>query len=303
MTSETSSVVLLALRVGRMAVSSVDVPESLGELCRALPSAMSAADAVIVVTDPEGRYVQASSSNAAWIGELQRRSDNGPVHNAVRSGRPMITEDLTRVGPPELAAAAAECGFVTSVVVPLVLGEKCVGGLQLLGDATRPVGAEHVETLRPLVEAITARLVDALALRLAGLAEASTIEARSVAVQRDGSMVMRPGTGRLRPLPPPNPGGASTSSSDDQRTDALPVVVAGDAPLEPPATDVVRHRRLPGVEMLCEGGSDMRTHAPIAPFVEPSDGELNVVSWFDPPEPDNSARPTSSDASESSTTR
>ena len=55
--------------------------------------------------------------------------------------------------------------------------------------------------------------------------------------------------------------------------------------------------------MLSEGGSDMRTHAPIAPFVEPSDGELNVVSWFAPPEPDNSARPTSSDASESSTTR
>ena len=102
-TSEEPSVVVLALRLGGMAVSSVDVPEALGELCRALPGAVSAADAVVVVTDPDGRYVQASSSNAAWLGELQRRSDIGPVHNALRSGRPMITEDLTRVGPPAVS--------------------------------------------------------------------------------------------------------------------------------------------------------------------------------------------------------
>jgi hypothetical protein len=75
----------------------------------------------------------------------------------------MCTPDLTRVGPPDLAAAAAERDLVTSVVMPLAARDRCLGGLQLLGDPGRQVGIEHVELLRPLVAALSARLVDVLA--------------------------------------------------------------------------------------------------------------------------------------------
>jgi hypothetical protein len=51
------------------------------------------------------------------------------------------------------------------VVVPLMAGEKRLGGLQLLGDVDHPVGPEQVRAVRPLVEALSARLVDVLALK------------------------------------------------------------------------------------------------------------------------------------------
>lgn len=44
---------------------------------------------------------------------------------------------MTRIGPPEVAAAAAECGLLSSMVVPIETSER-VGALQLLGNSCRP---------------------------------------------------------------------------------------------------------------------------------------------------------------------
>ena len=148
----------LALRVGGMAASTMRVHEALLEVCRALPNAAGAAGAVIVLAGSAD--VVASSPQVAWLGEVQRRAGAGPLGNALRSGRPMVTPDLTRVGPPDLAAAASERGLVTSVVLPLAVPDRGLGGLQLFGDARRSVGTEHIELLRPLVAALSARLAD-----------------------------------------------------------------------------------------------------------------------------------------------
>jgi hypothetical protein len=125
---------------------------------------VDAAGATIVVTELPTLNVLADQ-HAACIGEIQRRNGGGPLNHALRSGQPMVTLDLTRLGPPDLAALAAESGIVTSVVVPLVAGERRLGGVQLLGSVGRAVGVEHVELIRPLVEAITARVADFSPLR------------------------------------------------------------------------------------------------------------------------------------------
>jgi GAF domain-containing protein len=156
------ALIALALQVGGMAAATMRVHDMLVEVCRALPRAANAAGAALVLTGSVD--VCASDPQAAWLAELQRRSGAGPLGYALRSGRPMCTPDLTRVGPPDLAAAAAERELVTSVVMPLVARDRCLGGLQLLGDAGRQVGIEHVELLRPLVAALSARLVDVLAI-------------------------------------------------------------------------------------------------------------------------------------------
>ena len=49
-------------------------------------------------------------------------------------GRPMLTADLTRIGPPALAAAAAECGLVSSLALPIEYDGERLGALQLLGE-------------------------------------------------------------------------------------------------------------------------------------------------------------------------
>ena len=84
----------------------------------------------------------------------------GPLPAVTRSGRPLHTPDLTRVGPPELAAAAAESGLTSSFVVPLVAGGEPYGGLQLLGSARAPVEPAQAEAVRPLLAVLVARLVD-----------------------------------------------------------------------------------------------------------------------------------------------
>ena len=83
----------------------------------------------------------------------------------IRTGRPLLTPDLTRLGPPKLAAAAAESGLMCSLVVPIVAGGQRFGGLQLLGDARRPPEPAHGEAVQPLLDALAARLVDVRALR------------------------------------------------------------------------------------------------------------------------------------------
>ena len=190
----------LAMQVGGMSALGMDVRKVLATLCHALPRAVEAAGAVFVLVAVPDADVVASDPRAGWLGELQQRSGAGPMYHALRSGRPMITPDLTRVGPPEVAAAAAETGLVASVVVPLMAGEKRLGGLQLFGDDDHPVGAEQVSAVRPLVEAVSARLVDALALKELAFAVAQARDLGASAASGPRATVDRqPNTARDEP--------------------------------------------------------------------------------------------------------
>src|SRR5918999_3534893 len=121
-----------------------------------------------MVTEPseEDPTVVASDARAGWIGEAQRRSGVGPLPGVIRTGRPLHTPDLTRLGPPELAAAAAQSGWTSSMVVPLQAGRARFGGLQLLGSAGRPVHSRDGEAVQVVVDVLVARLVDVRALRM-----------------------------------------------------------------------------------------------------------------------------------------
>ncbi|MFC7658313.1 GAF domain-containing protein [Pseudonocardia benzenivorans] len=89
----------------------------------------------------------------------------GPAHEAIRTGRVVATADLTRADTVEVAAVAAETGLASAVTVPLLLDGRPAGALQLLGTGYRPVPAELAETVRPLVEVLSARLADARSFR------------------------------------------------------------------------------------------------------------------------------------------
>jgi GAF domain-containing protein len=163
-----SSLMSLALHVGRMTAADLDLPAVLQQLCSALPISAGGAAAVIMLAEPPDvapALVVATDAKARWIGEAQRRAGSGPLPGVIRSGRPLFTPDLTRIGPPEVAAAAAESGLTSSLVVPLAAADERYGGLQLLGNARRPVEAAQADVVRPLLEVLVARLVDVRALR------------------------------------------------------------------------------------------------------------------------------------------
>jgi GAF domain-containing protein len=238
--------VFLAMQIGGMSALGMDVREVLASLCRVLPRTVGAAGAVFVLVAVPDVDIVASDSRAGWLGELQQRSRAGPVYHALRSGKPMITPDLTRVGPPEVAAAAAETGLVHSVVVPLMAGDERLGGLQLLGDDDHPVGAGQVDAVGPLVEAVSARLSDVLAFKeLAfAVAQARELDARAPSGPR-ATVDRRPSTARNEPddevtaviaaVPPADPtGGAADAEGEvEDRPDECSAVVGWFSVVEP----------------------------------------------------------------------
>jgi hypothetical protein len=102
----------LALRTASVPVVGLDLGRHLSATCDAVVRTLQVPAAVVVVLDPAGAY--GSDVSATLIGETQQGAAVGPVAHALRSGRPMLTPDLLRVGPPTLAAAAADCGLVSS---------------------------------------------------------------------------------------------------------------------------------------------------------------------------------------------
>ena len=158
----------LTMEIGRTAVASADLGVLLERICSALPRTLGVPAAAIVLVDlPDTQLagVTASGPDPARLGEMELRAGTGPVQGAVRSGRAMVTPDLTRIGPPELAAAAADTGLTCSVVVPLRVDGEPAGGLQLFGHPGRPVGDGHVDALAGLADVLSARLSDVCAVR------------------------------------------------------------------------------------------------------------------------------------------
>ncbi|TCK24842.1 GAF domain-containing protein [Pseudonocardia endophytica] len=162
-----TAVMRIALQVGATPVAHVDIGTMLTGVCSALPPAVGVAAAVLVLTDPadprdpEGQQVFASDDAANRLGLIQQRAGRGPVPAAVRGDRPLAVPDLTVSGPPELAAAAADCGLVRSLVVPLSESGQPAGGLQLLAGSDASLDERSASMLSPLMGALSARLADA----------------------------------------------------------------------------------------------------------------------------------------------
>ena len=199
MTTTDVGLMPLVLQLGRARAAMMDVPAVLLSVCSALPGALGVSGAVLLLVDPaEGvSPLSASDARARWFGELQQRAGVGPLPGAVRTWRPTLTSDLTRIGHPAIAAAATESGLSSSLVLPFDVDGDRLGVLQLLGEASRPVAAAHAEALRPLLDTLAARLADVRALQQARCAErTATSPPTAVPVPRsadggDGAVVAR----------------------------------------------------------------------------------------------------------------
>ena len=209
MTTVDSAAASLVLQLGCARAATMDLPALLSAVCTSLPSMVGAAGAVVLLGDPVDACY-ASDAQAGWIGEAQRRSGSGPLPNALRSGRPVVTPDLTRIGPPELAAAADQCGLTSSVVLLLEVDGERIGGLQLLGDAQRPVTAVQADLARPVADVLAARLADLRELeRLRGSLRAAQESPPTTGIPVDaGDMA----TTALPAVPAPRPHREPTSN-------------------------------------------------------------------------------------------
>ena len=113
MTTTDAGLTSLVTQLGRARASAMDVPAVLGSICSAIPGVLGVGGAVLLLVNPPDGVpaITASDARALWLAETQQRTDMGPLPGALRTWRPMLTTDLTRIGPPAVAAAAVECGL------------------------------------------------------------------------------------------------------------------------------------------------------------------------------------------------
>ncbi|MEV1293591.1 GAF domain-containing protein [Pseudonocardia sp. NPDC049635] len=275
------ALVQVALRAGATSVAHVDVAAMLSGLCVALVPAAGVAGAVLVLhepadaRDPERRRVFGSDTAATRIGQLQDRSGAGPAISTAHDGRVCLTPDLTRSDPPGLAAVAAGCGLVRALTVPVVVGGRTAGALQLLGrrDCGAPLGERLAAALQVVTAALAARIRDVRELtRLEQLTAAGAATdppfmppARQAPAGRLPAPQLPAGSrGRAEPpAGPPQPGtrrpatpsapaggpaepGPSHSGRSPDRTTLIPAARRSDGPpVSPrvPAQRRARHRR------------------------------------------------------------
>lgn len=157
----------LTLRLARATVAGMDVLAVLTDVCHTLSGALAVRGALAVALrrGASGRDelgpVAGSDEQFARLGRVQRDTAGGPLSATLRFGRPLLTTDLLRAGPPELAASVAELGVTGSLTIPLAAAGELVGAVQLLGDHTAPVGLGQLEPLAPMLDVLAARLHDA----------------------------------------------------------------------------------------------------------------------------------------------
>lgn len=224
MTATDVSLMPFVMQLSCTRASTVDVRAMLGSTCSAISGVMGVGGVVVLLAEPlDGCRISASDDRAGWIGDTQLWAEVGPMPGALRAGRPMLTLDITRIGPPAMAAAAAECGLVSSLVVPFGVDGQRMGVLQLLGEAHRPVEPADADLVRPLLEVLAARLADVRDLRQASASRAEP-KAR---VSTDGTSVLVPlprngAAGREELFEPAK--SAETSAGSVAITPALPAV-------------------------------------------------------------------------------
>lgn len=148
----------VALVLSRRPVASADPLTYLREAAVEVARGLDVAGAVLVV--PATTWVGGSDDLATLVGEMQQHAGQGPLATAMRTLRPMLTPELTRIGPPSLAALAAEAGFGGAAAVALLADGRVVAGLQVIGRTGRPIDPRQVDALGQVTDVLGARIVD-----------------------------------------------------------------------------------------------------------------------------------------------
>lgn len=234
----------LPLALARRPVAGLDPVRYLGAVADEIARALGVAGAVLVV--PATGWVRGSDELATLVGEMQHRDGRGPLTTVLRTTRPMLTPDLTRIGPPALAALAADAGFGSAAAVALHADGRVVAALQVIGGPAPPVEMRHVEALGPVVDVLGARIADLVEIarlrRIPGPPPSSTpAPPQPAQLDRLDVTFPRPAPGSAEPEPAPVPLNASTPELATQEIRAVATNVVPLPRLEPSPRS--RHRR------------------------------------------------------------
>jgi len=165
-------------------VEDFDVIDLLTVLVTRCVDLIDADAAGILLTDHDGVLtVVATSSEQVRLLELfQIQNEEGPCHECLRTGRPVVAADLREANRwPAFSREALEGGYLAVFALPLRLRDRVIGALNLfLSRVTTPREADLL-VAQALADVATIAILHDAAMR----------EARTVTVQLQGALNSR----------------------------------------------------------------------------------------------------------------
>ncbi len=163
-----------------------DVDQVLAELCESATKILGVFGAGVAI-EASGRleFVTATDLRSFDIEQVQQKLQAGPCVEAFQTGEVYAVDDISVLAQwPEYLEAARDLGFVAMIGVPLLVGERRLGSMDVFSTEQRYWTANDLETVQILADVATAYLVHARrsveAERLAAQAAASELRFRSL---------------------------------------------------------------------------------------------------------------------------
>jgi GAF domain-containing protein len=154
-------------------VDDFDVVEVLDGLMRMCLELLSADEAGLMLTDPQGglQRVASSSEEARLLELLQVQSREGPCFEAVADGQVIVVDDiaLTRDRWPAFAERALSDGFRSVYAFPMRLREATVGSLNLFSVRESALDDEDRVIAKALADVATIGILQQRSIHRAGL--------------------------------------------------------------------------------------------------------------------------------------
>lgn len=142
-----------------------DTTQVLYDLSDSVNDVLGATAAGVAVLDDEDRlrFVTATDGAAGEAEHVQERLQNGPCVESVRTNEPMAVEDVRscRERWPEYAHAVEEIGFRGVLGIPLVLGDRRVGSLDVYSTEPRVWDDEAIDAAQVLADIGASYLLNA----------------------------------------------------------------------------------------------------------------------------------------------
>ncbi len=150
-------------------VDDYDVADVLHELTAACVRLLDAAAAGLMLSDQRGGLqVLASSTEQTRLLELfQIQTDEGPCLDCVRTGRPVLVDDLAAAGSrwPRFVPQALNEGFAAVHAIPMQLRRNTIGALNLFSRIPGAMPQQDVLVARALADTATIGILQERAIR------------------------------------------------------------------------------------------------------------------------------------------
>jgi GAF domain-containing protein len=102
---------------------------------------VSAAGLMVVAPDGDLRVMASSSETMRLLELFELQAEEGPCLDCYRTGEPVVNQDLATVNGrwPRFAARALDAGFRSAHALPMRLGGRIIGALNLFGVERGPM--------------------------------------------------------------------------------------------------------------------------------------------------------------------